>query len=30
VTELKDRIRRRWDIPLEEEVQYVGFTHSAD
>jgi UDP-N-acetylmuramate dehydrogenase len=29
VTELKHRIRRRWDIPLEEEVQYVGFTPSA-
>jgi UDP-N-acetylmuramate dehydrogenase len=29
VNELKDRIRRRWDIALEEEVQYVGFTHSA-
>ncbi|HEY4088924.1 MAG TPA: UDP-N-acetylmuramate dehydrogenase [Bryobacteraceae bacterium] len=29
VTELKNRIRRRWDIPLEEEVQYVGFTHST-
>ena len=29
VAELKDRIRRRWDIPLEEEVQYVGFTRSA-
>jgi UDP-N-acetylmuramate dehydrogenase len=29
VTELKDRIRRRWDISLEEEVQYVGFAHSA-
>jgi UDP-N-acetylmuramate dehydrogenase len=29
VTELKDRIRRRWDIPLEEEVQYVGFARSA-
>ncbi len=27
VTELKDKIRRRWDIPLEEEVQYVGFTN---
>ncbi|HVW07123.1 MAG TPA: UDP-N-acetylmuramate dehydrogenase [Bryobacteraceae bacterium] len=27
VTELKERIRRRWDIPLEEEVQYVGFTN---
>jgi UDP-N-acetylmuramate dehydrogenase len=27
VTELKARVRRRWDIPLEEEVQYVGFTH---
>lgn len=26
VRELKDRIRARWDIPLEEEVQYVGFT----
>ncbi len=29
VTELKDRIRQRWDIALEEEVQYVGFTHFA-
>jgi len=29
VSELKDRVRRRWDIPLEEEVQYVGFTHST-
>jgi len=26
ICELKDRVRRRWDIPLEEEVQYVGFT----
>jgi UDP-N-acetylmuramate dehydrogenase len=25
VTELKDRVRARWGIPLEEEVQYVGF-----
>ena len=25
ISELKDRVRRRWDIPLEEEVQYVGF-----
>ncbi|HVV44748.1 MAG TPA: UDP-N-acetylmuramate dehydrogenase [Bryobacteraceae bacterium] len=30
INELKDRIRRRWDIPLEEEVQYVGFTPSVD
>jgi len=30
VTELKDRIRRRWDISLEEEVQYVGFAHSTE
>ena len=29
VTELKGRIRQRWDIPLAEEVQYVGFTHST-
>jgi UDP-N-acetylmuramate dehydrogenase len=25
ITELKDRVERRWGIPLEEEVQYVGF-----
>ena len=25
ITELKDRVRARWGIPLEEEVQYVGF-----
>ena len=25
VRELKDRVGRRWGIPLEEEVQYVGF-----
>jgi UDP-N-acetylmuramate dehydrogenase len=25
VNELKNRVRERWGIPLEEEVQYVGF-----
>jgi len=25
IGELKHRVERRWDIPLEEEVQYVGF-----
>jgi UDP-N-acetylmuramate dehydrogenase len=25
IGELKDRVERRWGIPLEEEVQYVGF-----
>jgi UDP-N-acetylmuramate dehydrogenase len=25
ITELKDRVVQRWGIPLEEEVQYVGF-----
>jgi len=25
IAELKKRVERRWDIPLEEEVQYVGF-----
>jgi UDP-N-acetylmuramate dehydrogenase len=25
IAELKQRIERRWGIPLEEEVQYVGF-----
>lgn len=26
VSELKERVESRWGIPLEEEVQYVGFT----
>lgn len=26
ITELKQRVEQRWGIPLEEEVQYVGFT----
>ena len=26
ISELKQRVERRWGIPLEEEVQYVGFT----
>ena len=25
IAELKERVERRWGIPLEEEVQYVGF-----
>jgi len=25
ISELKERVERRWGIPLEEEVQYVGF-----
>ena len=25
IAELKQRVERRWGIPLEEEVQYVGF-----
>ena len=29
VHELKERVNRRWGIPLEEEVQYVGFTSQA-
>jgi UDP-N-acetylmuramate dehydrogenase len=29
VDELKNRVRQRWDIPLEEEVQYVGFEDAA-
>jgi UDP-N-acetylmuramate dehydrogenase len=29
VDELKRRVRERWGIPLEEEVQYVGFTELA-
>jgi UDP-N-acetylmuramate dehydrogenase len=27
VSELKQRVRERWRIPLEEEVQYVGFAN---
>jgi UDP-N-acetylmuramate dehydrogenase len=26
IAELKQRVEKRWGIPLEEEVQYVGFT----
>lgn len=29
ITELKDRVERRWGIPLEEEVQYVGFAQEC-
>ena len=29
VCELKDRVRQRWGIPLEEEVQYVGFCRTS-
>ncbi len=29
VEELKQRVERRWGIPLEEEVQYVGFAAEA-
>ena len=29
VNELKERVWQRWGIPLEEEVQYVGFARSA-
>lgn len=29
ISELKDRVKSRWGIPLEEEVQYVGFTREA-
>jgi len=29
IAELKRRVRERWGIPLEEEVQYVGFTELA-
>jgi UDP-N-acetylmuramate dehydrogenase len=25
IRELQRRVRERWGIPLEEEVQYVGF-----
>jgi len=30
VAELKNRVRERWGIPLQEEVQYVGFSPSAE
>ncbi len=29
IAELKERVERRWGIPLEEEVQYVGFAPVA-
>lgn len=29
IAELKQRVERRWGIPLEEEVQYVGFGDTA-
>ena len=29
VRELKERVWQRWGIPLEEEVQYVGFAKSG-
>jgi len=29
ISELKQRVERRWGIPLEEEVQYVGFSPSG-
>jgi UDP-N-acetylmuramate dehydrogenase len=29
ISELKQRVEGRWGIPLEEEVQYVGFTAAA-
>jgi len=29
IAELKQRVERRWGIPLEEEVQYVGFAAEA-
>jgi UDP-N-acetylmuramate dehydrogenase len=28
IAELKQRVERRWGIPLEEEVQYVGFARA--
>jgi UDP-N-acetylmuramate dehydrogenase len=28
IAELKQRVERRWGIPLEEEVQYVGFPNT--
>jgi UDP-N-acetylmuramate dehydrogenase len=30
IAELKQRVERRWGIPLEEEVQYVGFHGSSE
>jgi len=30
ITELKGRVGDRWGIPLEEEVQYVGFFHPSE
>jgi len=30
IAELKQRIERRWGIPLEEEVQYVGFAGAPE
>jgi UDP-N-acetylmuramate dehydrogenase len=30
IRELKQRIERRWGIPLEEEVQYVGFAGAPE
>ncbi len=29
IQELKHRVERRWGIPLQEEVQYVGFAETA-
>ena len=29
ISELKQRVESRWGIPLEEEVQYVGFAMPA-
>jgi UDP-N-acetylmuramate dehydrogenase len=29
IRELKQRVERRWGIPIEEEVQYVGFTPAS-
>jgi UDP-N-acetylmuramate dehydrogenase len=29
ISELKERVERQWGIPLEEEVQYVGFDYAA-
>ena len=30
IDELKQRVERRWAIPLQEEVQYVGFAGAGD
>jgi UDP-N-acetylmuramate dehydrogenase len=30
IDELKQRVERRWAIPLQEEVQYVGFAGASD